>query len=71
MDIEEVKDNVVNGYRMPHPQHCSQELYVRLYIYVLLYMIIWICITLRKISIDFELDILMQKIFSMIDWLIV
>ena len=62
MDIEEVKDNVVNGYRMPLPQHCSQELYV--YIYVLLYMIIWICITLRKISIDFELDILMQiKIF--------
>ena len=70
MDIEEVKDNVVNGYRMPHPQHCSQELYV--YIFVLLYMIIWICITLREISIDFELDILMQiKIFSMIDWLIV
>ena len=66
MDIEEVKDNVVNGYRMPHPQHCSQELYV--YIFVLLYMIIWICITLREISIDFELDILMQiKIFSMID----
>ena len=52
MDIEEVKDNVVNGYRMPHPQHCSQELYV--YIHVLLYMIIRICITLREISIDFE-----------------
>ena len=70
MDIEKVKDNVVNGYRMPHPQHCSQELYV--YIYILLYMIIWICITLKEISIDFELDILMQiKIFSMIDWLIV
>ncbi|XP_056012377.1 fibroblast growth factor receptor 3-like isoform X3 [Ostrea edulis] len=27
MDIEDVKEKVISGYRMPQPHHCSQELF--------------------------------------------